>query len=107
MKRLMTAFCVSLLLVSSPGWAGGGHGHGKHGDKHEQKEWKKERKAWQKEQKHWAKHGHGFQEREVVVNHYYPAPRVVEHRYYVEQRPYSSPPGVYVSMPSVYIPWSN
>jgi hypothetical protein len=115
MKRLMTALLASAVLAAAPAWAGGGHGHGhdKHQDKWEQKAWKKDRKAWEKEQKHWAKHG-GFREREVVNNYYYPAPPVVEHRYYVERSPaaFVSAPGVYagpgvVSAPGVFIGFSN
>ncbi len=111
MKRLTTAFCVSLLLATSPAWAGGGHGkHGDKGrDKHAEKEWKHERKAWAKYEKHERKHGHAYgpryyDERQVVQNHYYPVPAPAP-RYYVDAVPYSPPPGVYVNLPNVYIPY--
>ena len=110
MKRLVTALFASLLVASSPAWAGGGHGHGhghgKHAGKHAEKEWKKERKEWRKEQKHWAKHGRHFEDRQVV--HYYqPAPRVVEHHYYSYSAPTYAPPAAFVSAPGVYIQLSN
>jgi hypothetical protein len=104
MKRLVTAVFASLLLVTSPVWAGGGHG--KHDDKHAEKEWKKERKAWDKYEKHRDKYARRYDERPVVQNYYYPAPRVVEHRYYVDAVPYSPPAGIYVNTPNIYIPWS-
>ena len=97
MKRFVTALFASALLVTSPAWAGGGHGHGKH-DKHAEKEWKKERKAWEKEHKHRAKHGHHepvvnhyYYPALPVVRHYYPAPPVIRH-YYVEPVRYAPPP---------------
>ena len=110
MKRLVTALFASLLLASSPGWAGDdhgrGHGHGKHWNKHAEKEWKKERKEWRKEQKHWAKHGRHYDDRQVV--HYYqPAPRVIEHHHYRYSEPTYAPPAAFVSAPGVYIQLSN
>lgn len=107
MKRIATAVFASLLLAASPVFAHGGHGHDKHHDKHAEKEWKKERKAWEKEQKHWAKHGRAYSEREIVHNYYYPAPRVVEHRYYAEQPAYVSPAPVVIGTPGVFINFSN
>src|SRR5688572_3738658 len=47
MKSLLTAILAGALLATSPAWADGGHG--RHGNKHAEKQWKKE-------QKHWAKH---------------------------------------------------
>src|SRR5688572_5686323 len=94
MKRFVTALFASALLATSPAWAGGGHGHGKHADKHAEKVWKKERKAWEKEQKYWAKHGR-YHDAYVVNHYYYPPPPVVR-PYYVEPVRYAPPPGLQV-----------
>ena len=87
MKRIVTALFAGALLATSPAWADRDHGHGKHWNKHAEKQWKKERKEWEKAHKHWAKHGH-HHDTYVVNRYYYPAP-VAEPAYV-----YAPPPGV-------------
>ena len=104
MKSLVTAFFASLLLATSPAWADRGNGHGKHWNKHAQKQWKKEQKHWAKRQEHARKHARHFRDERVVANYYYPAPRVTHHYTYVAPAPYP-PPGVHVVLPNIYVPF--
>ena len=97
MKKLITAIFAGALLATSPAWAGGGHGHGKHADK-----------QWHKAQKHWAKH---HRHDHVVVRQYvHAAPTVVHYEPYVVRErvvvaPPAPPPGVHVVLPSIYFPF--
>lgn len=106
MKTLLSACCAGLLLATSPAWADDDDRRGKRWNKHAEKQWKNEQKYWAKQERQRRQARH-FRE-EVVVQHYYPAPRVSQHYYTYVPRPvpvYSPPPGVHVVMPNVYIPF--
>lgn len=93
MKRMVTALFSTVLFATSPAWAGGGHGYGKHESKHAEKAWKKDHKAWEKQQKYWAKHGN-YHDAYVVTPYYYRAPAVI-HSYAAPVR-YTPQPRVQV-----------
>jgi Ni/Co efflux regulator RcnB len=100
MKKLFTAIVAGALIATSPAWAHGGHGHGKHAHK-----------EWRKAQKHWAKHHkhHRHHIDHVVVHQYVSAPPAVVHRHVVHERvvvaPPAPPPGVHIALPNIYIPF--
>ena len=99
MKTLVTTCFAAVLLAATPAFAGDGHGHGHHGDKHSEKH-------WNKHHKHWAKH-HRHDQEVVVVQQFQPVPRVIE-RHYVYAQPqvvYAPPPGVHVVTRNVFIPF--
>ena len=105
MKSLLTIGIAAAMLTAAPAFAGPGHGHGKHWDKHAEKHWKKHHKHWAKHHSH----SHYYVDERVV----YAPPAVVERRVVtrvVERPVYVAPapapaPGIHVVMPSIYVPF--
>jgi hypothetical protein len=107
MKSLLTAILAGALLATSPAWADGGHG--RHGNKHAEKQWKKEQKHWAKHQRKMHRHDHDH----VVVHQYVQAGPAVVHQHVVQRHVVREhvvvaappPPGIHVVMPSLYVPF--
>jgi hypothetical protein len=90
MRRLIKAALVTVLLISAPALAHGGHGGWRDADRHHSRHWNN---------KHHKHHGHARHWRET---------RRVEHVYRYEPYPVqsaSASPGIHVIFPDVYFPW--
>ena len=95
MRLLKSAFVAAALILASPAWADGGHGHGRKHDRHHHG-WddRRDRTEW----RHHRHHGRFDNRRYFYSQHNYYQP------YYRPYPVYGPPPGVHIVVPNIYIP---
>jgi len=105
MRIIKSAFIVAALVLSTPVWAHGGHGHGQ--QRHDG--WRDHRQHGWHDHRHHGRHDHRHHAGARHLRHgwAYAGPRYHSRHYYAPYPAYAyaaPAPGVHIVVPNIYIP---